>query len=277
MPRLIKTYQECSPVCDCTSFFCKCRLFKDQKGVLQLQGVLKWVLCPRLKVETPEASSTVSPTLVNPILTRKHQTVWLPSRAWRLPNPSNPGARHPEDQRYRLAGTATLNGRHARSPLISHQVETIKTCQHKSLLGGFHWFADLWESLSVMPKQAAWLGVLQLYQKAKSKLCLANVQRWIDRWKWHWVWHHMPLHADIFLRKPKVCILVYCHSVECLGRWISTMRLNLPKSPQNNLHKKNVTPKNNAVLPVNGSTDSRMNSSGDMHKLNCLSLVWQAL
>lgn len=31
--------------------------------------------------------------------------------------------------------------------------------------------------------------------------------------------------------------------------------------------------KPHGILPVMGSTDSKMNSSGDMHKLNCLSLA----
>ena len=33
--------------------------------------------------------------------------------------------------------------------------------------------------------------------------------------------------------------------------------------------------RSNGVLPVIGSTDSKMNSSGDMHKLNCLSSVFR--
>ena len=108
---------------------------------------------------------------------------------------------------------------------------SIKKCQHKSLLGGFH--LPTCGSDFQWPKQAAWLGALPLYQKTKNQLCLAN--------EFQITCHGMQIFLTEAERLHSIERIVIPLSVGWI-QWCCYKNF-YPKSPQNNLHKKNVNPK----------------------------------
>ena len=144
---------------------------------------------------------------------------------------------------------------------------SIKKCQHKSLLGGFH--LPTCGSDFQWPKQAAWLGALTVIPEDEKSVVLGK-----------WVSNNMPWHANISYGSRKTAFYIAdCHSFECgLDSMMLLQKIFTQKVLKNNLHKKNVNPKRQR-----GSFQSMgLRIPGWIRpetctKLNCLSLVWQAL